>query len=126
MHLSRVQNRPDGHYQGTTPDTITGIVPEKRIVSPLLNPILFCDSYATRKGISGNMENELFPQIFIKQLPFKAHKTSNTSKNAYHQILTPPSKKVIKYIAKGCSSTWNNRWVLQTAHIPIYYQTYLF
>jgi hypothetical protein len=67
------------------------------------------------------MENELFPQIFIKQLPFKAHKTSNTSKNAYHQILTPPSKKVIKYIAKGCSSTWNNRWVLQTAHIPIYY-----
>ncbi len=120
MHLSRVQNWPDDHYQGTTPDTITGIVPEKRIVSPLLNPILFCDSYATRKGISGNMENELFPQIFIKQLPFKAHKTSNTSKNAYHQILTPPSKKVIKYIAKGCSSTWNNRWVLQTAHIPIY------
>jgi hypothetical protein len=31
-----------------------------------------------------------------------------------------PQKNVIKYIVMGCSSTWNNRWVLQTAHIPIY------
>jgi len=30
-------------------------------------------------------------------------------------------KNDTKCIAFGCSSTWNNRWVLQTAHIPIYY-----
>ncbi len=41
--------------------------------------------------------------------------------NAYPQILRGPSRKGIKYIAKGSSSTWNNRRVLQTAHIPIYW-----
>ena len=82
--------------QGTTPDTITGIVPSKRIITLQLLAILICDSYTIRKVISGNMENEIFPQLFLKQLPFKAQKTSNTSKNAYHQILLGPSKNVIK------------------------------
>jgi hypothetical protein len=72
------------------------------------------------------LTNELFSQSFIKQLLSKHKKTSNTSKNAYHQILQGPSKNHIKYVAKGCSSTWNNRWILHTAHIPIYYRASFF
>jgi hypothetical protein len=75
----------------------------KRELSPVVKPHFVLRFLRNQERYIGNMENELFPQLFIKQLPFKAHKTSNTSKNAYHQILTPPSKKVIKYIAKGCS-----------------------
>ena len=37
-------------------------------------------------------------------------------------------KPLAKYIesSPGCSSTGNNRWVLQTAHISIYWRLLLF
>jgi len=56
LYLFRVQNRPDGNGQETAPDTISGIVPAKRIITSLLLAILMCDSLATGKAISGSME----------------------------------------------------------------------
>ncbi|MGB4539514.1 MAG: hypothetical protein WBI19_05220, partial [Prolixibacteraceae bacterium] len=36
----------------------------------------------------------------MKPASFQSTKTSNTSKNPYHQILLEPSKNIVKYIAR--------------------------